>query len=225
MDIRLLKKVPLFSELKDDVLEKIAFLLQRRNYKKNNMILIEEDFGDSLFFINKGKVKVTRISEDGREVILSILSEGDFFGEMSILDGETRSANVISMDESEVFVLKRGDFLNLLERYPKIAISLLQELAMRLRKSDQQIESLSLSDAENRVAQVILRLAADIGKHKLGQVVIEDLPLQQDLANMAGTSRETISRMLKLFSRKEYIRKEGRRLTILNYELFKNKFS
>ncbi|MCK4447311.1 MAG: Crp/Fnr family transcriptional regulator, partial [Candidatus Marinimicrobia bacterium] len=169
-------------------------------------------------------VKITRLSDDGREVILSILGEGDFFGEMSIFDGESRSANVVALEDSEVYILKRGDFIDLLEKHPKIAIALLQELATRLRKSDQQIEGLSLSDAENRIGMTISRLAEELGVIKMGQVVIHNLPYQQDIANMAGTSRETVSRMLTLLQRKGYIQKRGRKLIITNYDEFVKQF-
>jgi len=224
MEHELLKTIPLFADLKDEAIEKILELIQKRNYKKNNMILMEEDFGDTLFILSRGSVKITRLSDEGREVILSILGEGDFFGEMSIFDGESRSANVIALEDSEVLILKRGDFLDLLEKHPKIAIVLLQELAMRLRKSDQQIEGLSLSDAENRIAMTLIRLAEELGVIKMGEVVIENLPYQQDIANMAGTSRETVSRMLKLLEEKGFVRKQGRRLTIPSYEEFLSHF-
>ncbi|MCK4296093.1 MAG: Crp/Fnr family transcriptional regulator [Candidatus Marinimicrobia bacterium] len=220
----MIKNIPIFADLKDDILEKICNLLQKRNYKHNNMILMEEDFGDTLFILNKGSVKITRLSDDGREVILSILGEGDFFGEMSIFDGESRSANVVALEDSEVYILKRGDFIDLLEKHPKIAIALLQELATRLRKSDQQIEGLSLSDAENRIGMTISRLAEELGVIKMGQVVIHNLPYQQDIANMAGTSRETVSRMLTLLQRKGYIQKRGRKLIITNYDEFVKQF-
>lgn len=225
MDSSILAMVPLFGELDDDALDKISALMQKRTYPKNKMILMEDDEGDTLFIIDKGSVKITRISEDGREVILSMLGEGDFFGEMSLLDGEARSANVVTLEESEVFLLKRSDLLRLLEQYPRISICLMEELARRLRQSDQLIESLSLGDAEGRIALTLLRLAEDLGIYKAGRVVIDNLPYQQDIANMAGTSRETVSRTLKLLEDKDFITKEGHHLTILNYEQFKKNFS
>lgn len=225
MDISILRKIPLFEDLEDHEIQNICELIQSRFYKKNNVILLEEDFGDTLFVINIGSVKITRINEDGKEVILSILRDGEFFGEMSILDGESRSANVIAMEDSEVLILKRNDFLELMERYPKMAIHLLEELAHRLRRSDRHIESLSLSDAEHRVGNALLRLAEDLGVHRKGVVTIDDLPLQQDIANMAGTSRETVSRMLKMLEAKELIEREGRMLKINNYVEFVRCFS
>lgn len=225
MSHELLKNLPLFGDLDDEELVEIWNHVQTRSYKKGNIILFEEDPGDSLFIIKEGKVKITRLSEEGREVILSILGEGEFFGEMSILDGESRSANVIALADSEVFVLKREEFINILTSNPQIAITLLEELAARIRKSDQQIEYLSLADAENRVAMTLLRLAEESGTFKMGQVTIEELPMQQDMANMSGTSRETISRMLSEFTEKEYIDRKGKKLIILDYDKFRSDFT
>ena len=225
MSYQLLKNLPLFGELEDGDMREIWEQVHTRTYKKGNIILFEEDPGDSLFIINEGKVKITRLSEEGKEVILSILGEGEFFGEMSLLDGESRSANVIALSDSEVFILKRQDFLEIIHKNPQIAITLLEELARRIRKSDQQIEFLSLSDAENRVALTLLRLAEESGTFKMGQVTIDELPMQQDMANMSGTSRETISRMLSDFKAKEYIDRKGKKLIILDYEKFRLEFT
>jgi CRP-like cAMP-binding protein len=216
--------VPIFSELENDALEKIEKIGSRKVYTKNDVILMEEDAGTALFVIVKGKVKVSRNSSDGREVILTILAESDFFGEMAILDGLTRSATVTAIDESELFLIQRNDFLNLLYEHPEVSVALLQELTRRLRNADMKIKALSLKDAEGKVATVILQLADDIGKIKQGIVEIEKLPLQQDLANMAGTSRETISRTLHSFAKKGFVEMEGTKLRILDYEKFKEKF-
>ncbi|MDP6457271.1 MAG: Crp/Fnr family transcriptional regulator [Candidatus Marinimicrobia bacterium] len=224
-DIELLASVPIFSDLTSLELDELHSRMSRQKYKKNNMILMEDEFGDTFFIISKGTVKITRVSEEGREVILAMLGEGDFFGEMSLLDGETRSANAIAFDNAEVLILKRHDFIDLLQKYPKIAISLLSELAGRIRKSDQQIESLSLSDAEHRIGMTVLRLAEELGTIRHGVVEITKMPYQQDLANMAGTSRETVSRMLKLLEEKGMIKRKAHTLSIQDYTLFKRTFS
>ncbi|MDP6396349.1 MAG: Crp/Fnr family transcriptional regulator [Candidatus Marinimicrobia bacterium] len=199
--------------------------MTKRSYQKNNMILMEDEFGDTFFIIASGSIKITRVSEDGREVILAMLGEGEFFGEMSLLDGETRSANAIAIEESNVLILKRHDFLLFLERFPRIAISLLTEMAGRIRKSDQQIESLSLSDAEHRIGITLIRMAEELGTIRQGKVEISNLPYQQDIANMAGTSRETVSRMMKILEDKGFIKRSGHSLSILDYSQFKRTFS
>ena len=164
MDVGFLKYIPLFSELTDDDLREILKLAMRQVYKKDNMVLIEEEIGSTMFIILDGRVKISRISDDGREVILSILSEGDFFGEMSILDGQNRSANVVTLDDSKIMIIRREDFLKMLHDYPQIAINLLKELAGRLRRSDAQIKSLSLQNATGKVTSTLLRIADDSGK-------------------------------------------------------------
>ncbi|KAF0152815.1 MAG: Crp/Fnr family transcriptional regulator [Ignavibacteria bacterium] len=223
-DSEFLNYVPIFSELDKDSIEKIERIGSRKTYTKNEVILLEEEAGTALFVIVSGKVKVSRTSNDGKEVILTILGESDFFGEMAILDGLTRSATVTTIEKSELFIIQRNDFLTLLYEHPEVSIALLQELTRRLRNADMKIKALSLKDAEGKVATVILQLADDVGKIKHGKVEIDKLPLQQDLANMAGTSRETISRTLHSFAKKGLVEMEGSKLRILDYEKFKEMF-
>ena len=220
-----LRNVPIFTDLSDSDLNRIASKMVSRDYEKGQMILLEESTGETFFIITSGTVKVTRLSDDGREVILALLGESDFFGEMSLLDGEGRSANIVANEDAEVMTLSRRDFLECLETYPKIAISLLEELAVRLRKSDQQIESLSLSDSEQRIGITLIRLAEERGTIKRGDVTVQNLPYQQDIANMAGTSRETVSRTLKLLEDKKLVKRNGSDITIFNFNDFRQSFS
>ncbi len=220
-----LQYVPIFTDLDDQTLNKILSAGSRKSFQKDSVILVEEDAGSAFFIIITGKVKVCRSGNDEKEVILTILAESDFFGEMALLDGQNRSANVIAIEDTELFIIQRNDFLDLLRSHPEISIALLQELTKRLRAADGKIKSLSLKDAEGKVAAVILQLADDVGKIKQGIVELEKLPLQQDLANMAGTSRETISRTLHTFAKKGLIELDGSKLRILNYENFKELYS
>ena len=143
---------------------------------------------------------------------------------MSLLDGKSRSANVIALEKTEVLTLNRKDFLIVLHEYPKIAIQLLKELASRLRKSDRQIASLSLSDAEKRIALCIIRFADERGIIRNGRVSIAKVPIQQDIANMAGTSRETDSRALNVLEKEQLIERNGRELVIIDYKKFIKEF-
>lgn len=223
--IDFLSFVPIFAELNDETLTKIEKLGHRKFYSRDSVILFEHETASALFVIIKGRVKVSRVSEDGKEVILTILNDSDFFGEMAILDGLTRSANVTAMEDSEIFMIQRSDFIKLLYDHPEVSIALMQELTKRLRTADMKIKSLSLKDAEGKVATVILQIADDFGKIKQGTVEIEKLPFQHDLANMAGTSRETISRSLHSFAKKGLVEIEGSKLRILDYEKFKELYS
>ena len=223
-EINFLRNVPIFADLEEKDLQKIVKLGTRKKYKKSNIVVIEQESGAALFVIISGKVKVVRMDEDGREVILSMFGPGEFFGEMSLLDGLARSASVVATVKSELFMIHRRDFIELLHEFPTVAISLLAELAMRLRKADMQIKSLSLKDAEGRIANVLLILAEDVGIFRKGKVEIDDLPLQQDIANMAGTSRETVSRMLHQFIECGEVQMKGSRLIINDYEAFRKKY-
>jgi CRP-like cAMP-binding protein len=219
-----LRNVPIFADLEEKELDKIARLGTRQKYKRGNVVVLEKESGASLFVIVSGKVKVVRTDEEGREVILSLFGPGEFFGEMALLDGMARSASVVALSKAELFMIHRRDFLESLHEFPSIAIALLAELAMRLRKADMQIKSLSLKDAAGRVANVLLILADDSGVFRKGKVEIDDLPLQQDIANMAGTSRETVSRMLHQFVREGSIELKGNSLTINDYEAFRKTY-
>jgi CRP/FNR family transcriptional regulator, cyclic AMP receptor protein len=223
-EINFLRNVPIFAELEEKDLIRVVKLGTRQKYKKGNIVVLEQESGAALFVIITGKVKVVRMDEDGREVILSMFGPGEFFGEMSLLDGLARSASVVATVKSELFMIHRRDFLELLNEFPAVTISLLAELAMRLRKADMQIKSLSLKDAEGRIANVMLILADDVGIFRKGKVEIDDLPLQQDIANMAGTSRETVSRMIHLFIEGGEVQMKGNRLIINDYEAFRKKY-
>ena len=219
-----LANVPIFSELENETLEKIAKSGVIQTYKKNTIILSEADSGSAFFVIAEGKVKISRSSNDDKEVILAMLNESDFFGEMSILDGMARSATVTAVEDSRLFIIQRAEFLDLLTKYPDVSIALLTELTKRLRAATMKIKALSLKDAEGKVATVLLQLADEVGKIRQGVVEIDHLPYQQELANMAGTSRETISRTLHSFAKKGLVELDGSRLRITNYEQFKEMF-
>ena len=222
--IELLQSVSIFWDLNENDLGHIAEKMVAKHFENGNYIFLEDSEGEQCFFVLEGSVKVTRLSKDGREVILAMLNEGDFFGEMSLLDGESRSANVIALEKTKVLTLDRNDFIEVVNDYPQIAVQLLKELARRLRKSDRQIASLSLSDAEKRIALCIIRFADEQGVIQNGKVSIPKAPIQQDIANMAGTSRETVSRALGLLEKEDLIERNGRELIILDYKKFIKEF-
>ena len=222
--IELLQSVSIFWDLNEIDLGHIADKMVAKHFENGNYIFLEDSEGEQCFFVLEGSVKVTRLSKDGREVILAMLNEGDFFGEMSLLDGESRSANVIALEKTKVLTLDRNDFIAVVNDYPQIAVQLLKELARRLRKSDRQIASLSLSDAEKRIALCIIRFADEQGVIQNGKVSIPKTPIQQDIANMAGTSRETVSRALGLLEKEDLIERHGRELIILDYKKFIKEF-
>ncbi len=219
MHQELLKRVPLFEGLTNDELAGLSQVAMLRVFPKDRVVILAEEQGDSLFVINNGKVKVSIVSEDGREVILTILGEGNFFGEMSLLDGNPRSANVTTMEETELLMVRRADFLRFIQNTPQVAIKLLSVLAQRLRKTDRKIEGLALSDVTGRITQTILQLAEEQGRPIPEGVLIKNRPTHQDLANMSGTTRETVSRVLKRLENQGYIVHRGKDLLIKGTDL------
>jgi CRP/FNR family cyclic AMP-dependent transcriptional regulator len=215
MDIRLFRKVPLFEVLKDEDLEAIARVTITRSYDKDQGIILAEEEGDALFIIASGQVKVSIVSENGREMILSLLGEGAVFGELSLLDGKPRSANVVATQDTALYMVRRADFLQLVYKVPQIAIGLLAELAARLRKTDRKIEGLALLDVTSRISETLLQLAEEQGSQTEFGVTLSARPTHQQLANMSGTTRETVSRVLKRLENQGYISTEGRSITIL----------
>ena len=171
--------------------------------------------GDTLFIIRSGQVKVSLIHEDGREFILSLMGEGEVFGELSLIDDQPRSANVVALEKTDLLMLRRADFLELVEGIPQIAVALLEELASRLRRTDEQVGGLALLTVHNRVAKTILRLASDRGVETDDGILIEQRPTHQQLANMAGTTRETVTRALGQLESDGYIVCKGRQILVL----------
>lgn len=219
--VSFLKNIPLFASLKDDELEAINKLSLNKKCPKDTVILLENEEGDTLFIILKGKVKVTSFSESGKEIIFSILNEGDFFGDMSLFDGKPRSATIISIEESELKLIRRNDFKKLIQNHPSIALKLLEELTLRLRKADERIESLALLDVTGRIAGILLQLGEESGQKINKSIIIKSRPTHQELANMVGTTRETVTRVLKQLENKKYITMDGKTITIHDSETFK----
>lgn len=215
--IEVLRKVPLFSGLPETDLSAFADLTRERSYPKGSVIVFEDDPGDSLYLVAGGQVKVVLIAEDGREVILSVLGEGSFFGEMAVIDEEPRSAHVIAMDDSNLLVLRREDFHARLRQSPEVAIALLKEISRRLRRADEKIGSLVLLDVNGRVAHLLLRMAEDEGGDRITRKLTH-----HTIAQMIGSSRETVSRTMRALvdrgvlevSRRQIVLKDRRHLLL-----------
>jgi len=210
----LLRQVPLFSGLDSTDMKTLMGVVTRRKYAKEAVIFFEHDPGDAMFMIVSGRIKVTILSDDGREIILSMLSDSDFFGEMALLDNEPRSATAIAVQETEVAVLYQKDFLAIVEKRPEVLINLLSAFSARLRKANHQIGSLALLDVYGRVAGVLLEMAREHGvRLKEGRIRFRR-PTHQEIANMIGATRETVSRTISDLHRQGYIEISGKNVII-----------
>ncbi|MDH3455886.1 MAG: Crp/Fnr family transcriptional regulator [Gemmatimonadota bacterium] len=195
-----LQDVPIFSRLRDADLDHIAALLIPRRVSKNQVILLRGDQVTSLYLIGAGAVKLVATSEDGREVILATRTEGDFFGELSLFDDHPFEATVIATDDVELLVLRREDFHRCLDQWPDIAIGLLRTLCGRLRAAEIRISALALLDVPQRVAHVLIGLADEND----GTVITQPVT-HRFLAQLVGTSRESVSRIMGQLSSQEII--------------------
>jgi CRP/FNR family cyclic AMP-dependent transcriptional regulator len=215
MDEReLLRTVPLFSELSEEAISSLSHLATRRRYPKDTVVFFENEEGDTLFMILEGRIKVTILGDDGREIILTMLSPGDLFGEMALLDNEPRSATAIAVEESELLSLHRTDFYAVIAENPGISTALIKVLSARLRRANHQISTLALLDVYGRVARVILDMAREEGRRlKDGRIAFRRAT-HQEIANRIGTTRETVTRMLKDLERQDLVKVEGREILL-----------
>ena len=212
-------KVPLFENLCSAERDAICSVMVAREYETGQTIVHEEDNETQTFFIiASGSVHVTALTSEGKQTILATLKRGEFFGEMAILDGEPRSASVIAAEKCMLLMLYRKPFLEILQKYPKITIQMLIEMSKRLRRSNRHINTLSMMSVYGRIADVVLQLAKEHGRKVGTMTVIENRPTHQVIADMAGTSRETVSRILSQLQKKHYLTIDRKKMVILNEE-------
>ncbi|HSQ40989.1 MAG TPA: Crp/Fnr family transcriptional regulator [Fibrobacteraceae bacterium] len=225
--IELLKGVDLFSSLSEEQLDTLARLVIPQTFSKDETIILEDDESvQALFLIAEGEVKVYMTGMDKRETILTLLTKGDFFGEMSLIDGEPRSASVKSVTPAEVLIIRREHFIQQIKQTPDLAMSLLVEMSKRLRKANRQIGSLAMLTVYGRIAGTILNLVEERGVRIHGEngkmvTVIRNRPTQKQLAEMSGTTRETVSRVLSQLQKKGSISLAGKDLILLEEDALK----
>ena len=212
-DFELLRQVQIFEELDDNRLRLLGHLLQSMHVPRGERIFEKGDAGNAMFIVKTGEFHAT-IHEDGREAILATFKTGDFFGEMSLLDGQSRSASVHAAKRGCLLRLAREDFLAHLEAHPATALRILAEMSLRLRKASSIIGNLSLLDVFGRVARTIVDLAEQEGVSTDEGIFVAKRPTQQELASMVGTTRETVSRVLSELNRRGLITMSGRSITL-----------
>jgi CRP/FNR family cyclic AMP-dependent transcriptional regulator len=192
-------------------LEALVSSSSSRSFPKNTVVIHENDPADSLFIIESGRVKVYCSDKNGKEFIMNTQSEGDYFGELALLDDSSRSASVRTVEKSSFCIIYKDDFNRVLEDHPNIARKLIQNLAARVRKLTADVKSLALQDVYGRVANVLTDLAEERGD---GTLFIPEKLTQQDIADRVGASREMVARILKDLTIGDYIRFEGRHIII-----------
>jgi len=195
-EIEHLKNIQLFSSLTDDELHQIKDKLSLKRYKKHEVILFEEDTTEYMYIILNGKTKVVQTTEDGKEILLAMHHSGEFFGEMSLLDGKTSPATVVAMEDSSVAIISRQEFYSLIRAQKRILDNLLLILCSRLRDSWEKIQLLNLKNASHRIKILFLMLSDKYGEKTAEGVTLNIKLTHQEIAEMTGMTRETVTRMI-----------------------------
>ena len=210
--LRQISQIQLFKGLDEEELSELAMILVDQEIKRNQPIFSEGEQATGLYIVVSGSVKIYKLSFDGKEQILHILGPGEPFAEVAVFAGTTYPANAITMEPSRVFYIPRQGFLELIARYPSLAMSMLGTLSMRLRQFAGMIESLSLKEVPSRLATHLLLLS----EQNKGTDRLELSIAKTQLAAYLGTIPETLSRILSKLAKAGFINSEGSVITIVD---------
>jgi CRP/FNR family transcriptional regulator, cyclic AMP receptor protein len=211
-----IRRVPLFATLTDAEFQSLEHVFLVRSFPKNQVIFMEEETGKYMYIVLAGKVKITKATAGGKESLLAIHQAGDFFGEMALLDGKTSPATVSAMEDCRIATVSAHDFHTLLMRNEKVVKQIIQVLCTRLRQVWAQVQSLSYSTADSRIKAGILQLSQKHGVADSRGIIINLKITHQELAEMVGTSRETVTRTLARLQESGVLQIEQRRMILLD---------
>ncbi|EIJ34266.1 Crp/Fnr family transcriptional regulator [Thiothrix nivea] len=211
LTIRALKQITLLEELDDDWLEKLTHQVVVRKYPKRQTVLQKGCSSGDLLFLLNGSLQVVDYTEDGREVVLHTVCPGDYFGELSVIDGQPRSASVVASEVSMVGFLQKKYALELFYHCPPVAKKVIERFAYIIRQASNRQVLLNISSAYTRVYVILMQMAERSSESDK----IEHLPTQKELASMVNTSRETVSRAIQALKKQGIIRTDKHQLIIL----------
>lgn len=187
----MLKKIDLFAELSDADADRLMRCAKLRKYPKNSVVLTEGDNQNNFYIVASGSLKVFVDGDDGRQMTLNWLEPGDYFGELALIDGEPRSASVMTLKAAELWVIAQGDFQAFLDSEPGVALALMKALVRRVRQLTGSVRDMALLDVYGRVVSVLQQRAASDSQR------IEPKITHQEIADMVGASREMVSRIMR----------------------------
>ncbi len=200
----LLQKHALFCELKPEAIDALAAHMVTKRVPRGTLIFSKNDPGTGLLGVINGTVKITAPSMEGREALLNIIYPGEIFGEIALLDGNTRSADATAMTDCELVLINRSDFVSLLSRQSEIAIKLIEILCAKLRNTSDQVHDVMFLNAPARIAKALLRIAvADEGTGKRKAKIT-----QSEISQIAGLSREITNKQLRIWEEKRLVKIE-----------------
>jgi CRP/FNR family cyclic AMP-dependent transcriptional regulator len=209
--IDILKEVDIFQGMNEDGFQLIAGITKTRFVKKNTLIFNQGDNNSAMFIIISGRVDVSIFTDTGKELILSSLADGDYFGELSMLDGEEISANIIAVTNCQLLVIHRDDFYQILEQNPAISTNIVHHLCSKIRDLTKKVESFALLDVYHRLSLLLMDLS-DL--NETGQRVVNTILTHKNIALRIGSSREMVSRIMKDLEKGGYISVDHKVITI-----------
>jgi CRP/FNR family transcriptional regulator/CRP/FNR family cyclic AMP-dependent transcriptional regulator len=214
--MRRLSSVPLFAGLNEDDLATLAELVRLRKVRKGEFIIAQNEPGAAMYLLVSGRVKVSRASPDGKELALGYLDAPSHFGEMALVDAQPRSADVIAMTDVEVLGLDAKDLSAAIQVQPRLALSLIATMSRRLRGTITRLEDMAFRDARHRVIRVLMNIATV--SYETKGVPMVDGYTHYEIATLAGTSRETVSRVVSSLVQEGVVAMKGRKIVV---DLFK----
>jgi CRP-like cAMP-binding protein len=210
-------KIPLFSSLSSDEISEISRCMETRAFKKRDTIFSEGDPSHMFFILVSGKVKMTKMSHEGKEMIIELISPGEFFGAFAALKGFPYPANAVAMADSVMLLIGRADLLRIIERFPNLMYMLTAHLSERVREFPDTLKSIALERVESRISSLLLKLAQKTGlKTADGGLQINMKLTRQDIAEMVGSTVETTIRVMSRFEKAGLIKVSGGRIVISN---------
>jgi len=221
--IQALRNVPYFSSLDTADLTELSRSMIRRKYALSQVIFHMDDPGGLLYIILEGKVKVYRTNAEGNEAVLAILGIGEFFGELSLIDNEPRSATAEAIEDAQVYTLHRDDFLRFLKNNPAFSIQISSVLAQRIRSMNEQVSDVLFLDLPGRLARKLIQLAENHGEEREDGIYIPISLTQSNLAEMTGATRVSVNKALKVFRDAGWVTVANRKITINDMDALSNR--
>ncbi|MFW6022185.1 MAG: Crp/Fnr family transcriptional regulator [Bacillota bacterium] len=220
---RCLKELVVFSKLEWNEVKHICERASEKKYHPDEVIFFEDNNNENLYILVEGRVKLTMLSPDGKEKVLTILQEGDMFGEMSLFDQDTQPITAEVIDEARLVILSFEDLESIIRKEPGMAIKIIEALAKKTRLLASQIRELVFQDAEGRLASLLLRFDNEFGVEVKSGKMIDIILTHQEVANLMGSSRVTVTKLINRFIDEKIIKIYKRKIVILDKEGLKKK--
>lgn len=216
-------KVPIFENLNNEELLEIVKNINHKEYSKGDVIFTEGNISNTLYFINQGRIKLYKYTKDGKEQILHILSEGEFFGELELIKPSKYRFNAKSIVDAKICTLSKDEMKSIIMRNPEIGIKVLEAIGERLSKIESLVQNLATNDVDSRMAYLLMDLMEKYGESIENSISVKLQLSREDMANYIGVTRETISRKLKKFEDEKLIKIVGtKNIIILDEEGLKD---